>query len=201
MNVSAEQRASIKGQKPCVIWFTGLSGAGKTTIATALEQELHESGLHTFCLDGDNVRLGLNSDLGFSPADRVENIRRIGEVCKLFTDAGLIVIAAFISPFAEDRDFLRGLFEPGQFIEAFVSTPLAVCEMRDPKGLYAKARRGHLNDFTGLDSPYDTPTDPELILDASILSVSDCVDRVLELLQFKAINSSRPVANDVLVSE
>lgn len=189
--ISRADRSRSKKQNPCLLWFTGLSGAGKSTIANALDVALHERGYHTFLLDGDNVRYGLNKDLGFSDEDRVENIRRIGEVSKLFTDAGLIVLSAFISPFRSDRDMVRGLFAPGEFIEVFVDTPLAVCEQRDPKGLYRKARAGKLKDFTGIDSPYEEPVEPEVRLDTSTMSVDECTDRLLTFL----------TANDLVVSD
>ncbi|GGD67109.1 adenylyl-sulfate kinase [Lacimicrobium alkaliphilum] len=157
-------RAHQKGQKPAVIWLTGLSGSGKSTIANVLEQKLTASGKHTYLLDGDNVRHGLCGDLGFADKDRVENIRRISEVARLFVDAGLIVITAFISPFKTDRKFCRNMLEPGEFIEVFVDTPLEVCEQRDPKGLYQKARQGDIKHFTGIDSAYETPESPEVHL-------------------------------------
>ncbi len=187
ISVTPVQRAGLKQQQPCLIWFTGLSGSGKSTIANALDRALYQRGLHTFLLDGDNMRHGLNSDLGFSEGDRVENIRRIGEVSKLFTQAGLIVMGAFISPFANDRSLVRSLFEPKRFIEVFVSTPLAVCEARDPKGLYEKARAGELAHFTGINSPYEQPLEPELSLDTSLLSVSECVQQLLVLLEAKGL--------------
>ena len=180
--VSRMERAENKHQKPCLLWFTGLSGSGKSTIANALDVALHQRGYHTFLLDGDNVRHGLNKDLGFSNEDRVENIRRIGEVSKLFTDAGLIVLSAFISPFTSDRRLVRNLFPAGEFIEVFMNTPLEVCEGRDPKGLYEKARAGQIKDFTGIDSPYEKPGQPEVSLDTSMLSVDDCVESLLKYL-------------------
>jgi bifunctional enzyme CysN/CysC len=159
------RRAAIKGQKPCLLWFTGLSGAGKSTIANALEKHLVELGRHTYLLDGDNVRHGLNKDLGFTVADRVENIRRVAETAKLMVDAGLIVLVSFISPFRSERRMARELMEPGEFLEIYVSTPLAVCERRDPKGLYAKARAGKIGNFTGIDSPYEPPETPDYVID------------------------------------
>lgn len=161
-SVDKMQRAGIKRQKPCILWFTGLSAAGKSTIANALEQELFRRGAHTYLLDGDNVRHGLNQDLGFSDLDREENIRRVAEVARLFVDAGTIVVAAFISPFRRDREMARSLVAAGEFIEIFVDTALEECERRDPKGLYAKARRGLIDNFTGLDSPYEAPDRPEI---------------------------------------
>lgn len=165
--VSHEMRADQKRQKPCLLWFTGLSGAGKSTVANALEVELYKRGHHTYLLDGDNVRYGLNKDLGFSDVDRVENIRRIGETSKLFVDAGLIALSAFISPFRADRRLVRELFPEGRFIEVYISTPLNVCEGRDPKGLYKKARSGEIKHFTGIDSEYEEPQAPEITIDTS----------------------------------
>ena len=160
--INKQQRAKLKHQKPSVIWFTGLSGSGKSTLANALELKLYEMGVHTYLLDGDNIRHGLNHDLGFSQEDRVENIRRIGEVAKLFVDSGTILLTAFISPFQNDRNLVRNLVEEDEFIELFVDTPLEVCEQRDPKGLYKKARDGKIKNFTGIDSPYEKPLNPEL---------------------------------------
>lgn len=175
-------RAARKHQVPRCIWFTGLSGAGKSTIADALERRLFAQGFHTYLLDGDNVRHGLNRDLGFTDHDRVENIRRVAEVAKLMVDAGLIVLVSFISPFATDRNMARCLFEPSEFVEVFVDAPLATCEQRDVKGLYAKARRGDLKHFTGIDSPYEPPQTPELRLDTSLYSPDQCVEQLVKLL-------------------
>ena len=180
--VTRAERAKIKRQRPSLLWFTGLSGSGKSTIANALDVALHHRGYHTFLLDGDNVRRGLNKDLGFSDSDRVENIRRIGEVSKLFTDSGLIVLSAFISPFASDRRMVRNLFPAGEFIEVFMDTPLATCEERDPKGLYQKARAGQIKHFTGIDSPYEIPERAEVRLDTSEMTVDDCVDSLIDYL-------------------
>ena len=180
--VTRADRATIKNQSPCLLWFTGLSGSGKSTIANALDVALFERGYHTFLLDGDNVRHGLNKDLGFSDEGRVENIRRIGEVSKLFTDAGVIVLSAFISPFTTDRRLVRNLFPAGEFIEVFMDTPLQTCEERDPKGLYEKARAGKIKHFTGIDSPYEAPERPEVRLDTSQMSVDDCVNRLISYL-------------------
>lgn len=175
-------RAAHKNQVPRCIWFTGLSGAGKSTLANALEVRLFEQGCHTYLLDGDNVRHGLCRDLGFADADRVENIRRVAEVAKLMVDAGLIVMVSFISPFAADRNMARGLFEPSEFVEVFVDAPLATCEQRDLKGLYAKARRGDLKDFTGIDSPYEPPQTPEVRLDTSLYLPDQCVEQLVKWL-------------------
>lgn len=180
--VTRADRASNKNQKPCLLWFTGLSGSGKSTIANALDVALHQRGYHTFLLDGDNVRHGLCKDLGFSDGDRVENIRRIGEVSKLFADAGLIVLSAFISPFTSDRRLVRNLFPAGEFIEVFMDTPLDTCEERDPKGLYEKARAGEIKHFTGIDSPYEKPERPEVRLDTSIMDVDQCVESLIDYL-------------------
>jgi bifunctional enzyme CysN/CysC len=188
-DVTKSARARLNAQKPALLWFTGLSGAGKSTIANNLEKKLHALGKHTFVLDGDNVRHGLNRDLGFTEADRVENIRRVAEVAKLFVDAGLITIVSFISPFRAEREMARELVEPGEFIEIFVDTPLAVCEQRDPKGLYKKARRGELQNFTGLDSPYEPPGNPELILDALHEGADDLADRIIDLMQRRGMLS------------
>ncbi|MDV3503105.1 adenylyl-sulfate kinase [Marinobacter sp. M-5] len=180
--ITRAERSANKNQKPCLLWFTGLSGSGKSTIANALDVALHERGYHTFLLDGDNVRHGLCNDLGFSDEDRVENIRRVGEVCKLFADAGLIVMSAFISPFTSDRRMVRKLFPAGEFIEVFMDAPLETCESRDPKGLYKKARAGEIRHFTGIDSPYEVPAHPEIRLDTSCHSVDDCVESVIAYL-------------------
>ena len=177
------ERARAIGQKPCVLWLTGLSGAGKSTIADRLEQELRALGKHTYVLDGDNVRHGLNRDLGFTDRDRVENIRRVSEVAKLMVDAGLIVIVSFISPFRSEREMARNLMEEDEFFEIFVDTPLDVCEARDPKGLYVKARRGEIPNFTGIDSPYEAPSDPDLRIDTTTLSAEQAAESVVQLLR------------------
>ncbi len=187
--VTKAARARLNSQKPTLLWFTGLSGAGKSTIADNLEKKLHALGKHTFVLDGDNVRHGLNRDLGFTEGDRVENIRRVAEVAKLFVEAGLITLVAFISPFRAEREMARELVEPGEFIEIFVDTPLEACEQRDPKGLYKKARRGELQNFTGLDSPYEPPSNPELVLDALHESASDLADRIIDFMQRRGLLS------------
>lgn len=182
-HLSQVDRSVIKAHQPVVIWFTGLSGSGKSTIANALEEALNRNfHAHTYLLDGDNIRKGLNSDLGFSYEDRDENIRRIGEVAKLMVDAGLIVITAFISPFIEERLMVRNLIPDNRFIEVFVDCPQDVCEKRDPKGLYQKAREGLISDFTGVNSPYEAPLNPEIILKSNELSVSQNVKRVIQYL-------------------
>lgn len=186
-SVTQEQRAEQKAQKPCVLWFTGLSGAGKSTIANALDIELYKMGYHTYLLDGDNVRHGLNKDLGFSDKDRVENIRRIGESAKLFVEAGILVMTAFISPFKADREMVRTMLEIGQFIEVFVDTPLDICEDRDPKGLYKKARAGEIKNFTGIDSAYEAPKSPEIVLDSGSKSVSECVAELIEFMKKRGL--------------
>ncbi len=182
LEVDKQARARQHGHQPCVLWFTGLSGSGKSTIANVVERRLHALGAHTYLLDGDNVRHGLSRDLGFTDADRVENIRRIGEVARLMVDAGLIVLTAFISPFRSERQLARGMVEDGEFIEIFVDTPLEVVEKRDPKGLYAKARRGELQNFTGIDSPYEIPQNAELHVDTLALDAEAAADAVIELL-------------------
>jgi bifunctional enzyme CysN/CysC len=176
-------RASLKEQRPCVLWFTGLSGAGKSTIANTLEKRLHAMGRHTYMLDGDNIRHGLNKDLGFTDADRVENIRRVAEAARLFVDAGLIVMVSFISPFRSERRMARDLFQDGEFIEVYVDTPLEVCEERDPKGLYRKARAGLIRNFTGIDSLYEPPENAELKLDTSKTTPETLAEAVLKELR------------------
>jgi len=174
------ERAKIKHQTPMCLWMTGLSGAGKSTLANALEQELNKQGKHTYILDGDNLRHGLNSDLGFSEADRNENVRRAAEAAQLMVDAGLIVIVGLISPFKNERDWARSLFKDNQFKEIYVSTSLKECEHRDTKGLYKKARQGEVKDFTGIDSPYEPPENPDVIIDTQNKAVSECVQLILE---------------------
>ncbi len=185
-----EDRARIKAHKPCIIWLTGLSGSGKSTIASELEYILNKLfKAHTYILDGDNIRKGLNKDLGFSKEDRKENIRRIAEVAKLFVDAGLMVITAFISPFREDRKFARSLVEKDEFIEVFVDCPLHICEKRDPKGLYEKARKGIIKDFTGIDSPYEEPKNAEVHIKTHIEDISTCVYKIIKILVEKNLIS------------
>jgi len=182
LDVHKRVRSSQKGQRAGVVWLTGLSGAGKSTIANHAEGKLVARGRHTYLLDGDNVRRGLNRDLGFTEQDRVENIRRVAEVARLMVDAGLIVLVAFISPFRDERSTARELFEPGEFVEVYVDTPIAVAEARDPKGLYKKARRGELKNFTGIDSPYEPPEAAEIHLDTTRLTAEAAADRILAYL-------------------
>jgi adenylyl-sulfate kinase len=181
--VTKQMHTALKRQKPWILWFTGLSGSGKSTMANALELRLFQMGFHTHLLDGDNIRYGLNKDLDFSNEGRVENIRRVGEVAKLFVDAGLMVLTSFISPFCSDRLMVRKLVEPGEFIEIYLDASLEVCERRDPKGLYKKARAGKIRDFTGIDSPYEVPNEPELVLHSDQMPVEGCVDTVIEYLR------------------
>ncbi|NHN30970.1 adenylyl-sulfate kinase [Paenibacillus sp. S3N08] len=181
--IGQEQRHALNGHKSCVIWMTGLSGSGKSSIAMELERQLYLMKIRSYVLDGDNVRQGLNRNLGFSPEDRKENIRRVGELAKLFTDAGLFTISAFISPYEEDRELVRSMFQSGEFIEIYVSCSLSVCESRDPKGLYKKARAGKLPDFTGVSSPYEVPAHPELIVETDKLSLEVSVMRIIDFLK------------------
>ena len=174
------ERAQIKQQTPTCLWMTGLSGAGKSTLANALEQELNKRGKHTYILDGDNLRHGLNSDLGFSETDRNENVRRVAEAAQLMVDAGLIVIVGLISPFKQERDWARSLFKDNKFKEIYISTSLQECEQRDVKGLYEKARRGEVKDFTGIDSPYEPPENPDAIIDTQNKSISECEQLILK---------------------
>ena len=183
--LTTDERSSVKNQKPLLLWFTGLSASGKSTIANALELELYNLKKHTYLLDGDNIRLGLNRELTFSDEDRVENIRRIGEVGKLFVDAGLIVLSAFISPFRSDREMVSKLFDKDTFIEIFVDTPLEVCEKRDPKGLYEKARKGEIANFTGIDSPYEAPFSPSIHLKSDQESIEESVCKIIDYLERK----------------
>ncbi|WP_093327005.1 adenylyl-sulfate kinase [Thalassotalea agarivorans] len=181
--VSKSQRGQLKKQKPCLLWYTGLSGSGKSTVANAVDALLFERGHHSYLLDGDNVRHGLNGDLGFTDTDRIENIRRLSEVAKLFTDAGLIVSTAFISPFASDRQQAREKLPEGEFIEVFIDTPIEICEQRDPKGLYKKARAGEIKNFTGIDSSYDVPVSPEIHVETAKLSIEECAMQIVSYLE------------------
>lgn len=178
--ITRNDRMRLLQQKPAVLWFTGLSGSGKSTLADRLEQELHQKGFKTYLLDGDNIRHGLNNNIDFSEEGRKENIRRIGEVAKLFTDAGIIVLTAFISPFREDRDRVRGMLGAGEFIEIHVDCPLEVCEQRDVKGLYAKARRGEIPNFTGISSPFEPPLQAEITVHTDQNDLESCVNQILE---------------------
>jgi adenylylsulfate kinase len=185
--VTRSRREQLNGHKAAVIWFTGLSGAGKSTLAHAVEEELHQRGCRTFVLDGDNVRHGLSSNLGFSEADRRENIRRIGEAAKLMMEAGVITMTAFISPFREDREMVRNLMPHGDFLEIYCRASLAVCEARDVKGLYKRARAGEIKNYTGIDSPYEAPEKPELTVDTGTEPLESCVERVLALLETRGL--------------
>ncbi|MED1953272.1 adenylyl-sulfate kinase [Brevibacillus centrosporus] len=185
--VTKEDRQKRAGHKSCVIWFTGLSGAGKSTLANAVEHELHQRGVASYVLDGDNIRHGLNRGLGFSAEDRKENIRRIGEVAKLFVDAGVITLTAFISPYLEDRALARSLVAEGEFIEVYVKCSLEECERRDVKGLYEKARKGEIGQFTGISSPYEEPIAPELVIESGTLSVEQSVATVIDYLHQRGI--------------
>ena len=186
-SVGREERSKQRGHRSTILWFTGLSGSGKSTLANAVNAALFERGLATYVLDGDNIRHGLCKDLGFSDADREENIRRIGEVAKLFLDAGVIVLTAFVSPFRADRDKARALVADGDFLEIHCAADLAVCESRDPKGLYAKARAGQIKEFTGISSPYEAPEKPELCLDTGAQNLEQCVAAVINLLEERGV--------------
>jgi adenylylsulfate kinase len=179
--IDAEARNLRSGHGSCTVWFTGLSGSGKSTLALALEAELHSRKVGSYVLDGDNIRFGLNRDLGFSAADRTENIRRVGEVARLFCDSGLIVLTAFISPYLRDRELVRSLHTPSTFVEVYLNTPLEECERRDEKGLYRKARNGEIEEFTGISAPYEPPVDPELVVDTR-RPLKECVNDVLAML-------------------
>ncbi|MCJ8008813.1 adenylyl-sulfate kinase [Lederbergia wuyishanensis] len=181
--VTKNDRRFRNGHKSCVLWFTGLSGSGKSSLANALDIELFHQGLNSYVLDGDNIRHGLNSDLSFKAEDRKENVRRIGEVAKLFVDSGQIVSSAFISPFEEDRQLVRNMFDQGEYIEIFMDCPLYVCEERDPKGLYKKARMGEISNFTGISSPYEVPYDPEIVIEADKMTIEESVNIILAYLK------------------
>jgi adenylylsulfate kinase len=187
--VSHADRETLNGHRGAVLWFTGLSGSGKSSLAVAAEQALYRRGIHTYLLDGDNIRHGLNRNLGFCPEDRRENIRRIGEVAKLFADAGLIVLTAFISPYRADRDAVRRLIDPGRFIEIYVDCPIDICERRDPKGLYKRARRGEIKQFTGIDAPYEAPLHPELIVKTAEQTLEASVGRILDDIRRRGLTN------------
>jgi adenylylsulfate kinase len=186
-NITRDDKERLLQQKGIVIWFTGLPASGKSTLANALEEMLFEHGMLTYVLDGDNIRHGLNKNLGFSPDDREENIRRIGEVAKLFAHCGIITMTAFISPYRNDRDKARSLLNSGEFIEVYVKVPLAVAEQRDPKGLYKKARAGEIKEFTGIDAPYEEPVNPEIVVDTSILNPEQCAQTIFAYMRNKNI--------------
>ncbi|ADY73984.1 Adenylyl-sulfate kinase [Desulfurobacterium thermolithotrophum DSM 11699] len=188
--VTRKDREGMKGHKSFILWFTGLSGSGKSTLSHKVEEKLFEMGVHTYVLDGDNIRMGLNKDLGFTEEDRRENIRRIGEVAKLFVDAGIVVLTAFISPYRRDRDFVRNLVAEGDFIEVYVKCPLEVCEKRDPKGLYKKARAGIIKNFTGIDDPYEEPLNPEVVVETDKMGVNECVEKIIDYLQSRKLLNS-----------
>jgi adenylylsulfate kinase len=185
--VTRGDRAQMNGHKSCIVWLTGLSGSGKSTIAVDLEKRLWERGVRAYILDGDNIRHGLNKNLGFSPTDRTENIRRIGEVAKLFTDAGMVALTAFISPYRADRDQVRALVPPGDFVEVHVDCPIDVCEQRDVKGLYKKARAGEIKEFTGISAPYEAPLTPELSIDTSRQDVEASARQILHYLEERGL--------------
>ncbi|MGD9854093.1 MAG: adenylyl-sulfate kinase [Planctomycetaceae bacterium] len=187
--VAGADRKKLNGHKGAVVWFTGLSACGKSTIANTVDHKLHEMGTHTYLLDGDNIRMGLNKNLGFSAEDRAENIRRIGEVAKLFADAGIITMTAFISPYRADRNAVRALLPPGEFIEILVDASIETCEKRDPKGLYKKARAGEIKGFTGIDDPYEAPEKPELVLDSNTKGIDELADEVVAYLKAKGLLS------------
>lgn len=185
--ISKNDRQILNQHKSCVLWFTGLSGSGKSTLANAVDSALYHEGVQSYVLDGDNIRHGLNKDLRFSPEDRTENIRRIGEVAKLFVESGQIVSTAFISPFLEDRAIVREMFAPGEFIEIYVHCPIQVCENRDPKGLYKKARNGEIPEFTGISSPYEAPKTPEILIDTDKMTIGESVEKIIRFLKDKKI--------------
>ncbi|WP_010582946.1 adenylyl-sulfate kinase [Schlesneria paludicola] len=188
--VTQEERCKLNGHKGAVLWFTGLSACGKSTIANAVDRKLYQLGKHTFLLDGDNVRMGLSKNLGFSPEDRAENIRRIGEVAKLFASAGNFALTAFISPYRADRDSVREILPAGEFIEIYVNASLETCEKRDPKGLYKKARAGEIQNFTGISDPYEEPSKPELVLDSNTKSIEELADEVVAYLEQRGLLSA-----------
>jgi adenylylsulfate kinase len=183
--VTKTERRTLNNHGSCVVWFTGLPSSGKSTIASEIEHHLYNRGIRTYLLDGDNVRHGLNSNLGFSPEDREENIRRIGEVARLYVDAGMITFVAFISPYRKDREKARNLLEDGEFIEVYVKCPVEVCEQRDPKGLYQKAKQGEIKEFTGVSAPYEEPLDPEIVLETDRFTVKESAQKIVEFLEKK----------------
>ena len=185
--ITKEKRQQLNDHKSCVLWFTGYSGSGKSTLANELDFQLYALGIRSYILDGDNIRHGLNKNLGFSQKDRIENIRRVGEVAKLFVDNGNIVTTAFISPFREERNQVRGMFEADEFIEVFIDCPFEICEDRDPKGLYQKARKGEITDFTGIDSPYEPPINPELTINTDKYPVKSAAKLIITFLRYKGI--------------
>lgn len=185
--ITKKERRELHGHKSCILWFTGLSGSGKSTIANGVEQRLHEMGYSTYILDGDNLRWGLNRDLTFSPEDRTENIRRVGEVSKLFVDGGIVVLATFIAPYAKDREMVRELVEDEEFIEVYVKCSLEACEHRDPKGLYKKARSGEIKEFTGISAPYEIPEVPDLIIETENKTVAESVSKVIHFLKERSL--------------
>ncbi|WP_075980697.1 adenylyl-sulfate kinase [Bacillus massilinigeriensis] len=185
--ITKNDRHQLNGNKSCVLWFTGLSGSGKSTLANAVDSQLFKEQYRSYCLDGDNIRHGLNRDLSFKPEDRTENIRRIGEVAKLFVDSGLIVSSAFISPFRRDRQLVRDLFDENEFIEIYLKCPIQICEERDPKGLYKKARAGEIPEFTGISSPYEIPDNPEIIIETNEMTIEESVHHILSYLRDKKI--------------
>ncbi|MCY9002308.1 adenylyl-sulfate kinase [Peribacillus frigoritolerans] len=182
-SITKEHRQALHGHKSFILWFTGLSGSGKSTIANMVEGRLHEKGVSTYILDGDNLRNGLNEDLGFSSEDRKENVRRIGEVAKIFVDSGIVVLATFISPYIRDREAVRKKVQQGEFLEIYVKCPLEACEKRDPKGLYKKARIGEITQFTGISAPYEEPVNPEIIIETSQYSIEECVQQIMNFLK------------------
>jgi adenylylsulfate kinase len=185
--VTKQDRQRLNKHKSCTLWFTGLSGSGKSTLANTVDKKLFDRGIRSYVIDGDNIRHGLNKDLSFNKEDRKENIRRIGEVAKLFVDSGLIVLTAFISPFREDREMVKNLFSDGEFFEIYVKCPLHVCELRDPKGLYSKARKGEIQEFTGISSPYEEPLIPDLIIETNVLTIEESAEKIISFLQEKEI--------------
>jgi adenylylsulfate kinase len=189
--VTRVRREAQNNHRGAILWFTGLSGAGKSTLAHAVEEALHQKGCRTFVLDGDNVRHGLCGDLGFSPEDRVENIRRVGEVAKLFMEAGVIVLTAFISPYRSDRERVRGMVEHDDFIEIYCDSSVEICESRDVKGLYKKARAGQIAQFTGISSPYEIPVNPELVLNTGVIELNDCVEQVIAEMTLRGITTQK----------